>query len=146
MHTRQHDSVAASTSIRIAAAIIADEAGRILLVRKRNTLFFMQPGGKLHYGETALETLARELNEELGCTLFKAELLGTFSAPAANEPLRIVEAELFRAEIKGHIQPGAEIEEMAWVEPSRSGDLPLAPLTRDHVLPLVIARRSESAR
>ena len=129
------------TPIRIAAAIIVDREGRILLVRKRNTLFFMQPGGKLHDGETHEATLARELNEELGCSLLNAEFLGVFSAPAANEPKHIVEATLFHAEITGDMQATAEIEELAWVEPQQPTDLPLAPLTRYHVLPLVLARR-----
>jgi 8-oxo-dGTP diphosphatase len=142
MHSSQHDSAAATTPIRIAAAIIVDQVGRILLVRKRDTRFFMQPGGKLHDGETAPGTLARELDEELGCTLLQTEFLGVFSAPAANEPLRTVEALLFLAKITGKIQPAAEIEEIAWVEPSRTGNLPLAPLTRDHVLPLVLSRGS----
>ena len=34
------------TPIRIVAALIRDEAGRVLLVRKRGTAAFMQPGGK----------------------------------------------------------------------------------------------------
>jgi 8-oxo-dGTP diphosphatase len=53
---------ASSTPIRIAAAVIANPEGLILLVRKRNTLFFMQSGGKLDACETALATLARELH------------------------------------------------------------------------------------
>jgi len=129
-----------STPIRIAAGIITDREGHILLVRKRGTSFFMQPGGKLTEGESPVETLARELVEELGCTLLRSEFLGTFCAPAANEPQHTVEALLFCAEIAGHVQPRAEIEEITWVEPSRTGGLRLAPLTRDHVLPLVLAR------
>ena len=132
-------------AIRIAAALVADQDGRILLVRKRNTLFFMQPGGKLDDGETPLAALARELKEELGCTLLKSEFVGIFSSPAANEPECVVEAVLFRAEITGQIDPGAEIEEVAWVEPHQAGDLPLAPLTRDHVLPLVLSSGPRSA-
>jgi uncharacterized protein (TIGR00730 family) len=140
----QTGPIAPSAPIRIAAAVVADQDGRILLVRKRNTLFFMQPGGKLDNGETALATLTRELREELGCTLLKADFLGVFSAPAANEPMHRVEASLFHADITGDIKPGAEIEEVAWVEPSQTGDLPLAPLTRDHVLPLILSGGSAS--
>ncbi len=144
MNSSQHGPAGAPAPIRIAAAVIADDAGRVLLVRKRGTAFFMQPGGKLHEGETRQETLARELNEELGCRLVEAEFLGDFSAPAANEARHIVEAALFSAKITGDLRPAAEIEEIAWVEPSRT-DLSLAPLTRDHVLPLILSRRSKAA-
>jgi len=126
--------------IRIAAAIICDGEGRVLLVRKRDTNFFMQPGGKLDDRETSLAALARELREELGCALKAAEFLGVFSAPAANEPMHTVEAALFRAEIEGDINPGAEIEELSWVRLSETAGLALAPLTRDHVLPIVASR------
>jgi 8-oxo-dGTP diphosphatase len=99
---RQSSGPATSSErIHIAAAVVTNREGRILLVRKRNAVFFMQPGGKLEEGETELETLARELNEELGCILVKAELLGIFSAPAANEPAHAVEAALFHADIDG---------------------------------------------
>jgi 8-oxo-dGTP diphosphatase len=138
-------STARSSTIRIAAAVILDPDGRMLVVRKRDTLFFMQPGGKLDGGETPTETLARELGEELGCAMIEARFLGTFSAQAANEPDRMVEASLFRTTIVGEIKPTAEIEEIAWIAPGRPHDLTLAPLTRDHVLPLVFSRASQSA-
>jgi 8-oxo-dGTP diphosphatase len=132
---------ASPATIRIAAAIILDNRGRVLLVRKHHTAFFIQPGGKLQEGEFSLEALEREVREELGCRLGQTEFLGIFSAPAANEPTHIVEAALYRAEIAGEVHAAAEIEEVVWVEPSRAGGLPLAPLTRDHVLPLCRSRR-----
>lgn len=61
-HPNEPAPSACFSPIRIAAAVIADAKGRILLVRKRSSFFFMQPGGKREEGETALETLARELN------------------------------------------------------------------------------------
>jgi 8-oxo-dGTP pyrophosphatase MutT (NUDIX family) len=67
-----------SRSIAIAAAVITDEDGRVLLVRKPRTSFFMQAGGKLSAGETAIEALRRELKEELGCLLVSSEFLGFF--------------------------------------------------------------------
>jgi 8-oxo-dGTP diphosphatase len=40
--------------ISVVAALIRDEAGRVLLVRKRGTKAFMQPGGKRDSGESDL--------------------------------------------------------------------------------------------
>ncbi|MEM9477678.1 MAG: hypothetical protein AAGA71_20510 [Pseudomonadota bacterium] len=34
-------------TLHIAVAVVLDEAGRMLLVRKRGTEAFMQPGGKI---------------------------------------------------------------------------------------------------
>jgi uncharacterized protein (TIGR00730 family) len=140
--SKNDSSTAESKAIAIAAAVITDKDGRVLLVRKLRTLFFMQPGGKLSAGETATEALTREINEELGCLVVKAEFLGFFAAPAANEPMHRVEAALFQVVISGQLKPRAEIEEIAWVDPATCSSLPLAPLTRDHVLPLLLLRRS----
>jgi hypothetical protein len=49
--------------IRIVAALVQDEAGHVLLVRKRGTRAFMQPGGKLQDSESHLDALERELRE-----------------------------------------------------------------------------------
>ena len=123
--------------IRIAAAIIVDEQGRTLLVRKRGTKAFMQPGGKIARGESAFEALSRELGEELGCRIGSSRPLGRFSAPAANEEGTTVEAELFAVNLTGEIVPAAEIDEARWHHPDAEPAFALAPLTRDHVLPLV---------
>ncbi|QOR37060.1 hypothetical protein HNO52_17845 [Billgrantia diversa] len=46
-------SPARPTTLRIAAALILDSEGHMLLVRKRGTERFMQAGGKLEPGEPA---------------------------------------------------------------------------------------------
>jgi 8-oxo-dGTP pyrophosphatase MutT (NUDIX family) len=122
--------------IRIAAAVIHDEAGRLLLVRKRGTQAFMQAGGKIEPGEAPAAALARELQEELGLEIGAEDprYLGCYWAPAANEPDHLVEAELFALDAVGSVSPGAEIEEIAWLHPADIDQLPLAPLTRDHVM------------
>jgi len=45
--------------IHVSAAVIVDDEGRLLLVRKAGTTAFMQPGGKPEPGESADETLSR---------------------------------------------------------------------------------------
>lgn len=125
--------------IRIAAAAILRQDGAMLLVRKRGTTAFMQPGGKIDVGETPVAALRRELFEELGLTIQPddAHYIGQFSAPAANEPDSVVTAEMFRLSHDGDVEPQAEIEEVRWVEAGTQGQLTLAPLTRDMVLPAI---------
>lgn len=80
------------TIIRIAAAVIRDANGNILLVRKRGMRSFMQPGGKIEAGEEPVNALSRELREELGIVMTRSTHLGRFRAPAANEPGSEVDA------------------------------------------------------
>ena len=126
-----------SKTIRIAAALLIEPNGQTLLVRKRGTQAFMQPGGKIDAGEKPAEALARELHEELGLIIEPSDAvyLGNFSAPAVNEPGFTVHAELFQVHIDVPVTPAAEIEEVRWIDPAGDGGLHLAPLTRDLILP-----------
>jgi 8-oxo-dGTP diphosphatase len=127
--------------ISVVAALIRDDTGRVLLVRKRGTTAFMQPGGKRDAGESDVAALSREIVEELGCcvTANSARAIGVFDCVAANEPGFRVQAAVYAVDVEGAIKPQAEIDEMVWVDPRALPDLHLAPLTRDHVLPLVRA-------
>ena len=130
----------ASRTIKIVAALIRDAAGRVLLVRKRGTSAFMQPGGKLDAGEDDIAALSREISEELGCLVVPASVrpLGAFDAVAANEPGFRVAASLYHVDVMGAIAPSREIDEAIWIDPASPPDIHLAPLTRDHVLPLAV--------
>ncbi|WP_375747821.1 MULTISPECIES: NUDIX hydrolase [Pseudomonas] len=130
-------STANNSTIRIAAALLLNPDGQTLLVRKRGTTAFMQPGGKIEPHELPVHALARELEEELGLVIdpAQASFLGQFSAPAANEPGFVVQAEIFQLTIDAKVSPAAEIEEVIWIDPATDGDVVLAPLTRDLILP-----------
>jgi len=128
-----------SEPIRIVAALIRDESGRVLLVRKRGTAAFMQPGGKRDPGEDDVTALAREIDEELSCRVVPGSVapVGHFDCVAANEPGWRVQAVVYAVDVEGNVVPRAEIDEIVWVDPAALPDIHLAPLTRDHVLPLV---------
>jgi 8-oxo-dGTP pyrophosphatase MutT (NUDIX family) len=125
-------------TIWIAAALIEDGEGRLLLVRKAGTEWFMQAGGKIEDGESPLAALRRELSEEIGLVLGEddARHVGCYSAPAANEPDHTVKAEVFHVRVQHDPITRLEIEEALWVDPITAATMPLAPLTRDHILPL----------
>lgn len=129
-----------SPVIVVSAVVLRDEAGRVLLVRKRGTTMWMNPGGKPEQGESAAQCAAREVCEELGVELDVGRLidLGRHAADAANEADHTVVAAVFLwPDPVATPTPAAEIEEVRWVQPTASGD-DLAPLFTQRIAPLLI--------
>lgn len=125
--------------IHVSAAVIHDERGRVLVVRKQGTTKFMQPGGKPEAGENPAQTLARELDEELGLMVAEADLrpLGRFTSAAANEPGHRVIADAFALTVAASdVTAQAELAELRWITPSEIDALELAPLSLEHLLPI----------
>jgi 8-oxo-dGTP diphosphatase len=134
----------ATPVITVTALCLLDPRDRLLLVRKRGTSRFMQPGGKPEAGETPEQTGVRELREELGLTVRPEDLtlLGTWEGPAANEADTHLVATVFLCPLRARPEPAAEIEELDWLDlgaPQRRGDL--APLLTDYVVPALLALR-----
>ena len=125
----------ATDVLKIAAAVVSDHEGRLLLVRKHHTSFYMQPGGKIEKGESALAALCRELREELGLQVNEDQLipLGLQTAEAANEPGVMLEANLFGLVIDEPVEAAAEIAEARWVTREEAWQLSLAPLTKAYI-------------
>ena len=134
--------------IHIAAAALMRADGSTLLVRKRGTTAFMQPGGKIDLGEAPLVALYRELAEELALRPdgAGAAFIGRFEAPAAHEDEATVIAELYRLETSAELHAQSEIEEIRWILPPDRTALELAPLTRDVVLPAIWGAMEEGPR
>jgi len=120
--------------ITIAAAIILNEQNQILLVRKKDTDFFMHVGGKLEPNELPEAALSREILEETGCEMEILSYIGKYETVAANELNHSLVSYLYQVKLKSQPQVQAELAEMQWVDLNHP-DLPLAPLTQDISIP-----------
>ncbi|WP_415951177.1 NUDIX hydrolase [Streptomyces sp. KLOTTS4A1] len=93
------------------------ENGRILCARPRGKGVFYIPGGKREGAESDLETLLREIKEELTVLLDPDSALhvGTYEAEVPDLPGgAVVRMSCYTADYQGSLVVSGEIEEMAW--------------------------------
>ena len=94
------------------------EGGKILSTRSRGKDVFYLPGGKHEPGESDVETLAREIAEELTVTIAPDSVVsaGVYEAQAHGHATGVVvRMTCYAAEHEGTLAPSNEIEELAWL-------------------------------
>jgi 8-oxo-dGTP pyrophosphatase MutT (NUDIX family) len=87
------------------------------LSKGKNTYYI--PGGKREAGETDLQALSREVQEELRVTLIadSVRYVGTFEAQAHGKPEgTIVRMTCYTGDYRGEIEAASEIAEVIWLE------------------------------
>jgi len=106
----------------------------LLAVRTRGRDRFYLPGGKIEPGEDHEQALVREVREELGLGLDNVRPAFTVTAPAHGyHPGRRLVMHCYYATALGDPQPAAEIEEMAWLEPTDQRAAPAVRAVLDKV-------------
>ncbi|MFJ9695574.1 NUDIX domain-containing protein [Kitasatospora sp. NPDC101183] len=99
-------------------AWIHTENGKVLSTRSRGKDAYYLPGGKREPGESDLDTLVREIREELTVAIAPASAtpLGVFEAQAHGHPDGVlVRMTCYTAAYEGSLQPSSEIDEVVWL-------------------------------
>jgi 8-oxo-dGTP diphosphatase len=95
------------------------EDGRILCARPRGRDVFYIPGGKREGAETDLQTLRREITEELTVVLLPETVrhVGTYEADQ-------VRMSCYTGDYQGILAASSEIDELAWLCYADRGRVP----------------------
>lgn len=107
--------------------------GRVLSTRSKGKDTYYLPGGKREPGESDVETLVREISEELSVQLDPATAvhLGTFEAQAHGHPPGVtVRMTCYTAQYSGTLTAASEIAEIVWL--SATDTARIAPV--DHLI------------
>lgn len=99
-------------------AWIHTDSGKILSTRSKGKDAYYIPGGKREGDETDLQTLVREIKEELSVDILPETVkpYGIFEAQAHGHAEGIVvRMTCYTADFSGTLQPDNEIAEMVWL-------------------------------
>jgi 8-oxo-dGTP pyrophosphatase MutT (NUDIX family) len=121
---------AATSMVPSVNVIVADDAGRLLLIRRTDNGNWAVPGGAIDLGESMIDAAVRETREETGIDCEITGLLGIFTDPrhlihyTSNDEVR----QEFSIVLIGRAVGGApatstESSEVAWTEPARLQEL-----------------------
>lgn len=128
--------------VHVVAAVLRDARGRILLARRtagRDLAGRWEfPGGKVEPGETTLQALDRELQEELGIRVLSARPL--IAVPQAYPGKRIV-LDVFEVDAFEGTPRGRERQALAWAPLEKLASYPMPPADRPVVAALTAPDR-----
>jgi ADP-ribose pyrophosphatase YjhB (NUDIX family) len=126
-----------ATSIVIAAsALVLDDDGRLLMIRRTDSGFHALPGGRHELGETMTATAIRETEEETGVTVAVTGLIGIYSNPDhvvafSDGEIRQEFSICFRARpVSGEPRDSDESTEVRWVDQAELDALDIHPSNR----------------
>jgi 8-oxo-dGTP diphosphatase len=108
-------------------AVIKDERGRLLLIRRGHEPgagLWSLPGGRVEPGETDAEALVREMREETGLAVRAGRLLGSVRRPAGNGDIFDIR-DYAATVIGGTLGPGDDAADVRWVDAGDLGSLPV---------------------
>jgi len=131
------DAPVANRIVVAVAAVVRDERGRVLLIRRTDNGRYAVPGGAQEIGESVGQAVVREVREETGIEVVPTRLTGVYSDPRhviaypADGEVRQEFSLCFLARPVGGVpRTSEESSEVLWVEPERLGGLDIHPAVR----------------
>lgn len=114
--------------IQVAAAIIHNEEGQILIARRRQGKsqagLWEFPGGKIEQDESVAECLQRELQEEMGIMILPYESFGMNEYNYGELTIQLIAC---KARYQGGVIDLVDHDEYRWVFPAELGQFTFSP-------------------
>lgn len=117
-----------SAAVAVAVAVMERPDGRVLLARRPASKVYAGywefPGGKVEHGETVLRALVREVQEELGVDVQRADpwITNVFTYPHATVRLHFFRVRAWTGEVRAR-----EHDALSWEDPCHVTLEPLLP-------------------
>lgn len=115
--------------VRCVGAIVHDEAGRLLVIRRGHPPgagLWSLPGGRVEPGESDADAVVRELAEETGLRVAPGTLVGSVDRPGADGATYDIRD--YAATVTGGtLRAGDDADEARWVAPDELRRLPTTP-------------------
>lgn len=109
----------AASPVPTVRLIVPDASGRVLLIRRANAWYgegrWCLPGGKVDYGETVEDAVARELQEETALELTRSRFLFYQDSPPRTSGQMHCINLYFECGVRGEIQLNDEADASTWV-------------------------------
>ncbi len=122
-------AVVGSQRVPCVGAVVFDERGRLLLVRRANPPArgsWSLPGGRIEDGESEIEACRREVAEETGLEVVVGHLIGTVERTAAAGVTYVISD--YAAQVSGgRLRAGDDASDVGWFATDRLAGLDTAP-------------------
>lgn len=125
-----------SARVSCVGAVVLDDAGRLLVVRRRNPPSvgsWSVPGGRVEPGESGPEAVTREVREETGLDVTVGRLLGSVVLDAEDGKGTLFDVDDYLCTPRAGQEPvaGDDATDVAWVDLSAFTALDLVPGLHD---------------
>jgi len=115
-------------SIPCVGAVIRDDAGRLLLIKRGHEPgkgLWSIPGGRVEAGESDAAAVVREVREETGLVVVPGPLIGSVRRPASGDGGVFDIRDYAAAVTGGALVPGDDADDAVWAGPAELDTLPL---------------------
>ncbi|MEU2772931.1 NUDIX domain-containing protein [Streptomyces sp. NPDC007162] len=133
------DAPAANSLVPAASTVVVDDAGRILLQRRRDNGMWALPGGAMNIGESLPDCAVRETREETGYEVEIVGIVGTYTNPRHvfaydDGEVRQEFSICFLARpVTGQLAVSEESTDVRWFQPEEVDTLPMVSSIRKRV-------------